>query len=150
MRMTQPFSRLFGSLMLLAAVAACNSGRATTDTPDGSRNAADSAARYAADLPKGPPSLRGTITSVQPARTAPSRNMIRVEERPNQSSGDAKAVVSVSSTTVIYEREGTALVRIPFERIQTGWSADVWFEGPVAESYPVQATAGALVVQPPL
>ena len=34
-----------------------------------------------------------------------------------------------------------------FDDLTEGTAVQVWFDGPVAESYPVQATAGSIVIE---
>jgi hypothetical protein len=82
------------------------------------------------------PDITGTITHVAP-RT------VRVEEKPGQPAGDAKAVVRITAQTVI-ERNGQP---VDETALQTGQQAKVWFYGPVAESYPVQAEAEGIAIQ---
>lgn len=94
-----------------------------------------------------PPSIRGTVTAVERAQASAQRSSIRIEERPDQSSGDDKALVSLVESTLLYERKGEELARISMDSVQTGWLAEAWFEGPVAESYPVQATASLVIVE---
>jgi heat shock protein HslJ len=87
-------------------------------------------------IPRMPPSIVGVITSVDPP-------VVVVEEDPAQSSGSAKARVRVSAQTGIVRHDGT-VAGIP--ALRAGQRARVWFTGPVAESYPVQAAAGVIVV----
>jgi hypothetical protein len=94
-----------------------------------------------------PPSIRGTVTAVERARTSAQRSSLRIEERPDQSSGDNKALVSLVESTLLYERTPDDHVRISIDSIQTGWLAEAWFDGPVAESYPVQASASLVIVE---
>lgn len=94
-----------------------------------------------------PSSIRGIITAVERARTSAQRSSLRIEERPDQTSGDNKALVSLVESTRLYERTRGNNVRISLDSVQTAWLAEAWFEGPVAESYPVQATASLVIVQ---
>jgi hypothetical protein len=98
-------------------------------------------------LSRQPPSIRGTITSVERAQTSVQRSSLRIEERPDQASGDDKALVTLAEGTLLYERRAGELARITIDSVQTGWLAEAWFEGPVAESYPVQATASLVIVE---
>ena len=56
------------------------------------------------------------------------------------------ASVSVDTDAEVLVMEDGDLVRATYEDIPNGARVEVWFEGPVAESYPVQATAGTVVV----
>ena len=89
-------------------------------------------------LPAGEPYLTGTITSVGGEPLT-----VRIEEIPGGlESGGAKAVARITSRTIV-TREGNALT--PRE-LRMGQRASLWFEGPVAESYPVQGEAAAISV----
>jgi hypothetical protein len=94
-----------------------------------------------------PPSIRGTVTAVERAQTSVQRSSLRIEESPDQASGDSKAQVSLVESTLLYERKGGEFARISIDSVRTGWLAEAWFEGPVAESYPVQATASLVIVE---
>lgn len=91
--------------------------------------------------PKDAPSISGVIATVTPGYG--SLGTILVE-----GSGEYdKASVTISaSTTMLREVEG-GYERATFEDLQAGMAVDVWFTGPVAESYPVQASAKALTVR---
>lgn len=59
-----------------------------------------------------------------------------------------KASVKVTDKTVIKIGEGKEAKEGKFSDIKKGTKLIVWFTGPVAESYPVQATAGKIVIMP--
>lgn len=91
-------------------------------------------------LPAGEPYLTGTITSVggEPL-------IVRIEEIPGGlDTGGAKAMARITSRTSVI-RDGTPIA--PGE-LRMGQRASLWFEGPVAESYPVQGEAAAISVLP--
>jgi hypothetical protein len=92
-------------------------------------------------LPTGAPDITGLVTAVED-----SGRRLRVEERPEDASGSAKAVVRVPADAPILERSG--LPR-QFGEVRVGTRVSVWFAGPVAESYPVQATAHTVVIEAP-
>ena len=87
-----------------------------------------------------PPSIIGRITAV--TSSGDGAGTIRVEERPEDASGSAKASVRISQGTAI-TRSGE---RAGFDALRVGQWVRVWFSGPVAESYPVQATGSAVVI----
>lgn len=89
-------------------------------------------------LPAGTPYLTGTITSVGGEPLT-----VRIEEIPGPlDTGGAKAVARITSQTIV-TRKGYPLA--PGE-LRTGQRASLWFEGPVAESYPVQGEAAVISV----
>lgn len=122
------FSRFAGALVLASVLAFGCSGRQASP-----------------DLPAAEPSIQGIITHVDPAGEAIGR--ILVEENPAQSAGSAKASVRITQGTRIVTVAGER-ARGSFQDLAVGRRARVWFTGPVMESYPVQATAEVVAVEP--
>ena len=122
-------SVIAGALFLTVfTIPAC---RLEKDEPAASRDAR-------AMIPSDAPSITGVVTDVGADRR------IRIEERPGESAGSAKAVVRLSEDAQIVNRAGsTAAVG----DIQNGMRVSAWFVGPVMESYPVQATANVIVIE---
>jgi hypothetical protein len=83
------------------------------------------------------PSIRGRITQRTPER-------ILIEEEPLDSAGSAKASVRLTRSTLVVRGSGEA---VDPDELRTGQQVSAWFEGPVMESYPVQATAGAVRIE---
>lgn len=83
------------------------------------------------------PSIRGIITQRAPER-------ILIEEEPLDSAGSAKASVRLTRSTRVVRASGEA---VHPDKLQVGQQVSAWFEGPVMESYPVQATAGAVRIE---
>lgn len=91
-------------------------------------------------LPESPASIEGRVTEV--TRSGERIGTIRVEERPAEASGSAKASVRIGQrTTIVRGREPA-----DFNALRVGQWVRVWFTGPVAESYPVQATGSAVAI----
>ncbi len=57
-----------------------------------------------------------------------------------------RALVTVTNRTDIYQYNGERLIKAQYEEIEYGSVIEVWFTGPVAESYPVQAEAETVVI----
>lgn len=91
--------------------------------------------------PNGPAGIAGRVTQVVPDGNF--RGTIRVEYDPNSSAGSPKAVVTVRSTTTILT---LARAEGDFRVLSTGQWVRVWFDGPVAESYPVQGVAATVAI----
>ena len=91
----------------------------------------------------GPPSIEGRITAVE--RSGERIGTIRVEANPSESSGSDKAVVRITQSTEIRRGDST---RVDFIVLSSGLWVRVWFVGPVRESYPVQADAGRIEIDP--
>lgn len=92
------------------------------------------------EIPNSQPSIAGRITHIDRSGDATAR--IRVEERPGEQSGSAKAVAAVTAETRVITGSGAA----DHNALVVGQWVRVWFTGPVAESYPVQARAATVVV----
>jgi hypothetical protein len=56
--------------------------------------------------------------------------------------------VTVTKATKLFERQGRDLTQIGFDDLKVGQRVITWYTGPVAESYPRQATASVIVVYP--
>lgn len=95
----------------------------------------------AAPMPGTPPSIEGRITATQ---IADGRGTIRVEAVPDDSAGSAKAVVTISTNTEIRRSDAAA----SWSALESGQWVRVWFTGPVRESYPVQANAAFVQIDP--
>jgi hypothetical protein len=97
-----------------------------------------------ADLPDADPSIRGTITSLTPTADGA---VLMVEAGATVTYEYDRASVTVTTDTHIYAQDPDGrLTRISAADLASGQIVDVWFSGAVAESYPVQAHAGTLVV----
>ncbi len=83
------------------------------------------------------PSIQGTITQRV-------RERILIEEEPLDSAGSAKASVRLTRSTLVVRGSGEA---VHPDELRAGQQVSAWFEGPVMESYPVQATAGAVRIE---
>jgi len=107
-------------------------------------------------LPSAEVDIRGIVTEV---RRMPQENsggggvgervgVVLVEENPGEETGSQKDSVTVTKATKLFERRGRDLTRIRFDDLKVGQRARAWYTGPVAESYPRQATARVIVVYP--
>ena len=92
-------------------------------------------------LPESPPSISGRITSVD--RAGEKIGSIRVEAQPADSAGSDKAVARIGQGTTVVGVGGTVT---DFDELKVGQWVRVWFSGPVAQSYPVQASASAVAI----
>jgi len=96
--------------------------------------------------PAGDPSIEGVITQLTPSAEG---GALLIESDGDPVYEHDKASVRVDAKTLLLRQEtGGTYVRIAFTDLAEGSTVCAWFEGPVAESYPVQAYAGALVVRP--
>jgi hypothetical protein len=103
-------------------------------------------AACAATVPADPASINGGVTAVVSGDGRPSS--ITVETSGAQPAGTIsdKATVTIPPTTQFFAADGSAAKLDAISAIGKGTRVRVWFTGPVAESYPVQATAGAVQI----
>jgi hypothetical protein len=87
--------------------------------------------------------IAGIVTSVS-GRT--DGVTVLVESDPSTPSAGEKASVAVTNGTRITRRAQTGEVTATFRELVPGLRVEVWFDGPVAMSYPVQGKAQALVI----
>lgn len=93
----------------------------------------------ASGIPVEAPSIRGRITAMSSPRS------LLIEADPSQTSGSDKAAVQLAAGARVMHRDGrTAAAR----DLAVGQTVSAWFSGPVRESYPVQADAGVVVIEP--
>jgi hypothetical protein len=108
-------------------------------------------------LPSAEADIHGVITEVGRVPQEAKGNggvgerigVVLVEENPDEEVGSQKDSVTVTKATQLFERRGRDLTRIGFDNLKVGQRARAWYTGPVAESYPRQATASLVVVYPP-
>lgn len=91
-----------------------------------------------AGIPDEAPSICGVITAL-------SADSLLVEEDPQAESGSAKALMRIQEDTRVLHRDGSTA---DYSALAIGQTVSAWFDGPVAESYPVQTAAGVIVLEP--
>ena len=75
--------------------------------------------------------------------------VVLIEENPDEEVGSQKDSVTITRVTKLMEQQGQNLSPIRLDDIEVGHRAEAWYTGPVAESYPRQATASLIVIHPP-
>ena len=88
--------------------------------------------------------LLGRIADVQPAQETGTPGHILVES-PGDRTAD-KYMVAVTEETLILQQEGENQRQVSFEALEAGQQVQLWFTGPVMESYPAQARARQIVI----
>lgn len=89
--------------------------------------------------PSESPSIRGEVTSAElDADAEGDAGSILVEGEIEEDTSFDKASVRITQDTQVFAEDGTLAAA---GDISVGQRVEVWFTGPVAESYPVQATA---------
>ena len=99
----------------------------------------------AACAPAGPPARNPDIVGVI-TRISNDGNTILVEENPSDTAGSAKASVTIDGNTRVWNFVGPGAARIDAGKLKVGLSVRVWFDGPVAMSYPVQGKAADIAM----
>ncbi len=102
-----------------------------------------SCTKTAVELPDTPPSIAGTITSVD--IDGEHLASLRVEAVPGEEAGSDKAMVRIEQGTHLLNASGQ---KIGLSQFKVGRKVRAWFTGPVRESYPVQADASTLILEP--
>lgn len=88
--------------------------------------------------PSEPATISGTITQLQ-------NGSILVEEQPGAEAGGRKIVFTITPETRLFARAGEQLRPITAAELVQGTPVQAWAEGAIAESYPEQARARAIV-----
>lgn len=152
---------ILGVLVALTACAAPGSSR--SDTASALPDAVETGP------PGAPPSIRGTVTAVHQGDSVhagnngqpntpvscppdcgppgPGMRGLLIEESPGAATGGDKSRVTVPAGVRIWRRSGERWVEVGFSELRTGQIVSAWFTGPVAESYPTQATARTLAIE---
>jgi hypothetical protein len=90
-----------------------------------------------------PTDITGFVTSVSGRADGVT---VLVEAEPSNPSIGDKASVAVTGNTRITRRAQSGEVAATFRDLVPGLRVEVWFDGPVATSYPVQGRAQAVVI----
>jgi hypothetical protein len=95
-------------------------------------------------LPSEPPGIVGTVTAIVPGDDRPAS--ISVEGTGTQPPGTItdKALVNIPPATQFFGPDGQPASLASVGAIRKGTRVRVWFQGAVAESYPVQGSARAV------
>ena len=88
----------------------------------------------------------GFITDIEPVNTGDVIGRVLVES-------DADKIVSkywitVTDNTLLYEEKGQGPVEVTFADLALRQWVRVWIDGPVAESFPMQAKAAQIIIVP--
>jgi hypothetical protein len=95
-------------------------------------------------MPKEADGIRGLITQIRAPFGQVEGFRILVEQDSTRSAGSPKAAILVSPSTPVVQRVGH---RASPAELRLCQEVSVWLSGPVAESFPVQATARAIVIE---
>jgi hypothetical protein len=119
--------RLFALVGLLVALMVVSPGCASTAKP--METEAD---------------LIGFITGIRPNGEGDILGQINVESHADKIV--SKYIITITDETLIFQQDGNDLRRTAFETLENKQWVKIWFTGPVTESFPVQGTAGQVVI----
>lgn len=94
------------------------------------------------EAPSEAPDIRGTLMRMESGARG---GTLVLEEDPSSQANGAKASIQLTSGTAMVGADG---YRLNFSDLKVGQTLEAWYEGPVARSYPVQATARAVRLLP--
>jgi hypothetical protein len=138
-------------LLFATSCAPTQQAPATTSPPDAGEVAATAIPEPPAREPQEPGpttgQIEGNISNIERV-DGDSRILgrVRIEGEKNPSNEYDKAVITVSTDTLIYRRDGDALIPVTFDDLEFGQTVVARFSGPIMESYPIQVGAGEIVI----
>ena len=92
-------------------------------------------------VPATAPYMSGRITSL--VQSGAFAGTIRVESIPSNANAGLKALAKVDAVTVVLSVDGKVG---EFRSLAVGQWVRLWFDGAIAESFPVQGTAGTVKI----
>ncbi|HEY5540277.1 MAG TPA: DUF3221 domain-containing protein [Coriobacteriia bacterium] len=95
--------------------------------------------------PSEPPGVVGSVTSLASGDGRPASFLVEGTQTPAGAISD-KAQVTIPPTTMFFGPDGTAASLDSIAHIAKGTKVRVWFQGAIAESYPVQGSAKAVQI----
>ena len=98
----------------------------------------------AATLPSEPPGITGTVTSIASGDGRPESMLVEGTNPQPVGALSDKAQVTIPPATMFFDTDGKAASLSSIAHIATGTKVRVWFQGAVAESYPVQGSSKAV------
>lgn len=123
----------------MLALAACLAAPACSGAP-GEPDAPGLSAR----VPSESASIIGDIKQVEQSE---GRTRILVEQVPTRSAGEPIAWITITGRTRVLARADGHTTDASARELVVGTRVQVWFTGPVMESFPVQATAGTVLIE---
>ena len=87
----------------------------------------------------------GFITEIRPDRKGDVLGQVFVESHADKIV--SRYSVTITDETLIFRQDGDNLRQADFKALENKQWVKVWFAGPVLESFPMQATAGQVVIE---
>ena len=94
------------------------------------------------------PDLTGRVTDVQLVAAGNVVGTVLVEAEVESEEGGFldKYALTVTGQTALLQRKNGEAQRVGFDALAAGQTAQVWFTGPLKESYPVQVDAKQIMI----
>ncbi len=86
----------------------------------------------------------GFITEIQPIGKGGALGQILVEDQSDKLVD--KYMVTIKDETLIFRQDGENRRQVAFETLETRQKVQIWFSGPILESFPMQGTARQVVI----
>ena len=86
----------------------------------------------------------GFITDIQPVQNKDIVGRISVESHADKLV--TKYVITIKNETLLFQQDGDTLRETTFKALENKQWVEIWFSGPVMESWPMQVTAGQVVI----
>ena len=86
----------------------------------------------------------GFITEIHPSQEKGISGRISVESHADKIV--TKYTVTIEDETLIFQQEGDNLRKAAFTNLETNQWVQIWFSGPIMESWPMQGTAQQVVI----
>ena len=96
--------------------------------------------------PSSPPGIVGAVTSLVPGDGRPASVLVESTGTASPGSISDKAQVNIPPATRFFDASGNAASLEAIAGIRQGSQVRVWFQGAVAESYPVQGSADTIQI----
>lgn len=86
----------------------------------------------------------GFITEIRPNGERDVLGQIFVESHADKIV--TRYIITITDATLIFQQDGNDLRKTTFTTLENKQWVKIWFTGPVVESFPVQGTAGQVVI----
>ena len=90
------------------------------------------------------PYFTGWVTEIHPIGEKGTLGQILVEDQSDKLV--AKYMVTIKDETLIFKQDGEERRQVTFEALETTQQVQIWFSGPIMESFPMQGTAQQVVI----
>jgi len=87
----------------------------------------------------------GFITGIHPNGERDILGRISVESHADKIV--SRYIITITNETSIFQQDGNNLRQVDLEALEDKQWVRIWFTGPVMESFPVQGTAGQVVIE---